>query len=233
MTNSFAPENVIGRGGFGTVYEGKLEDGTKLAVKRMEGGVICRKAFDEFEAEITVLSKVRHSHLVSLLGHSIEGRERLLVYEHMPHGALSRHLSCWKSLNLEPLSGIRRLNIDLDVAKGMEYLHPLAHRSFIHRDFKSSNILLGDDFRAKVSDFGLVKLASDRDKSIATQPVGTFGYPAPEYAGKRTFLFSESFADQSLLQIQSCIFKHTALNEYKLVLITHLYGFLNNVLFCY
>ena len=111
MTNSFAPENVIGHGGFGTVYEGKLEDGTKLAVKRMEGGVICRKAFDEFQAKITVLSKVSNHHLVSLLGHSIAGSERLLVYEYMPHGALSGHLLCWKSLNLEPLSWIRRLNI--------------------------------------------------------------------------------------------------------------------------
>ncbi|KAE9465641.1 hypothetical protein C3L33_02451, partial [Rhododendron williamsianum] len=159
VTNNFAPENELGRGGFGVVYKGELDDGTKIAVKRMESGVINSKALDEFQSEIAVLSKVRHRHLVSLLGYSIEGKERLLVYEYMPQGALSKHLFHWKSLNLEPLSWKRRLNIALDVARGMEYLHSLAHQSFIHRDLKSSNILLGDDFRAKVSDFGLVKLA--------------------------------------------------------------------------
>ncbi|GMP91962.1 hypothetical protein CsSME_00042410 [Camellia sinensis var. sinensis] len=182
VTNNFAPENELGRGGFGAVYKGELEDGTKIAVKRMEAGVISSQGLDEFRAEIAVLSMVRHRHLVSLLGYSIQGNERLLVYEYMPQGALSRHLFRWESLNLEPLSWTRRLNIALDVARGMEYLHTLAHQSFIHRDLKSSNILLGDDFRAKVSDFGLVKLAPDREKSVATRLAGTFGYLAPEYA---------------------------------------------------
>ncbi|XP_058204735.1 receptor-like kinase TMK3 isoform X1 [Rhododendron vialii] len=182
VTNNFAPENELGRGGFGVVYKGELDDGTKIAVKRMESGVINSKALDEFQSEIAVLSKVRHRHLVSLLGYSIEGKERLLVYEYMPQGALSKHLFHWKSLNLEPLSWKRRLNIALDVARGMEYLHSLAHQSFIHRDLKSSNILLGDDFRAKVSDFGLVKLAPDGKRSVVTRLAGTFGYLAPEYA---------------------------------------------------
>ncbi|XP_057953199.1 receptor protein kinase TMK1-like [Malania oleifera] len=182
VTKNFAPENEVGRGGFGTVYKGEMEDGTKIAVKRMEAGVISSKALDEFEAEITVLSRVRHRHLVSLLGYSSEGNERLLVYEYMSKGALSRHLFQWKNLKLEPLSWKRRLNIALDVARGMEYLHSLARQSFIHRDLKSSNILLDDDYRAKVSDFGLVKLAPDREKSVATRLAGTFGYLAPEYA---------------------------------------------------
>ncbi|KAG6682248.1 hypothetical protein I3842_13G129300 [Carya illinoinensis] len=181
-TNDFAPENELGRGGFGSVYKGELNSGTKLAVKRMESGVIGSKALDEFQAEIAVLSKVRHRHLVSLLGFSSEGNERLLVYEYMPQGALSRHLFHWKSLALEPLSWTRRLIIALDVARGMEYLHNLAGQTFIHRDLKSSNILLDDDFRAKVSDFGLVKLAPDGEKSVTTKLAGTFGYLAPEYA---------------------------------------------------
>jgi serine/threonine protein kinase len=184
VTNNFAPENELGHGGFGTVYKGELEDGTNLAVKRMEGGVISSKGLDEFQAEIAVLSKVRHRHLVSLLGYSIEGNERLLVYEYMSQGALSRHLFHWKTLSLKPLSWTRRLTIALDVARGIEYLHNLARQTFIHRDLKSSNILLGDDFRAKVSDFGLVKLAPDGEKSVATRLAGTFGYLAPEYAGK-------------------------------------------------
>ncbi|XP_059646587.1 receptor-like kinase TMK3 isoform X2 [Cornus florida] len=182
VTKNFAPENELGRGGFGVVYKGELDDGTKIAVKRMEAGVISNKALDEFQSEIAVLSKVRHRHLVSLLGYSVEGSERILVYEFMPQGALSRHLFHWKSLKIEPLSWKRRLNIALDVARGMEYLHNLAHQSFIHRDLKSSNILLGDDFRAKVSDFGLVKLAPDGEKSVVTRLAGTFGYLAPEYA---------------------------------------------------
>lgn len=182
VTNNFAKENELGRGGFGVVYKGELEDGTKLAVKRMVVASMSNKALDEFQSEIAVLSSVRHRHLVSLLGYSIEGDERLVVYEYMPHGALSRHLFRWKSLGLEPLSWTRRLNIALDVARGVEYLHTLAHQSFIHRDLKSSNILLDDHFRAKVSDFGLVKLAPDRERSVATRLAGTFGYLAPEYA---------------------------------------------------
>ncbi|KAK3205609.1 hypothetical protein Dsin_019655 [Dipteronia sinensis] len=182
VTDNFAPHNELGRGGFGTVYKGELDDGTKIAVKRMETGVMIGKGLDEFQAEIGVLSKVRHRHLVSLLGHSVEGNERLLVYEYMPHGALSRHLFHWKRLELEPLTLMQRLIIALDVARGMEYLHSLALQTFIHRDLKSSNILLDDYFRAKVSDFGLVKLAPNGEKSVATKLAGTFGYLAPEYA---------------------------------------------------
>lgn len=182
VTNNFSSENELGRGGFGVVYRGELDDGTKIAVKRMESGVISSKALDEFQSEIAVLSKVRHRHLVSLLGYSIAGNERLLVYEYMSEGALSKHLFHWKSFKLEPLSWKRRLNIALDVARGMEYLHSLAHQSFIHQDLKSSNILLGDDFRAKISDFGLVKLAPDGERSVVTRLAGTFGYLAPEYA---------------------------------------------------
>ncbi|RRT57400.1 hypothetical protein B296_00033131 [Ensete ventricosum] len=182
-TRNFASENVLGRGGFGVVYKGELHDGTMIAVKRMESAVLSSKALDEFHAEIAVLSKVRHRNLVSILGYSIEEYERLLVYEYMPQGALSKHLFQWKQLELEPLSWKKRMNIALDVARGMEYLHNLAHQCFIHRDLKSSNILLGDDYRAKVSDFGLAKLAPDGKNSVATRLAGTFGYLAPEYAG--------------------------------------------------
>ncbi|MFS7928786.1 putative protein kinase RLK-Pelle-LRR-IX family [Helianthus anomalus] len=121
------------------------------------------------------------------VGYSTEGLERILVYDYMPQGALSRHLFHWKNLKLEPFSWKRRLNIALDVARGMEYIHTLAHQSFIHQDLKSSNILLGDDFRAKVSDFELVKLVPDGGKSIMTQVAGTLRYVAPEYAGNYPF----------------------------------------------
>ncbi|KAM0012658.1 putative transferase, protein kinase RLK-Pelle-LRR-IX family [Helianthus debilis subsp. tardiflorus] len=101
--------------------------------------------------------------------YSNHGHKRILVYEYMPQGELTRHLFHWKNFKLEPLSWKRRLSIALDVARGMKYLHSLAHQSFIHRDLKSSNILLSDDFQATVSDFGPVKLVPDGGKSIMTQ----------------------------------------------------------------
>ncbi|KAL0909757.1 hypothetical protein M5K25_020654 [Dendrobium thyrsiflorum] len=181
-TNNFSSENVVGRGGFGVVYKGELQDGMLIAVKRMEAATLSNKALDEFQSEIVVLSKVRHRNLVSLMGYSVEGHERLLVYEYLPNGALSKHLFQWRNLNLEPLSWKKRLSIGLDVARGMEYLHSLTQESFIHRDLKSSNILLDDEYRAKVSDFGLVKLAPNGNNSVITRLAGTFGYLAPEYA---------------------------------------------------
>ncbi|THU49668.1 hypothetical protein C4D60_Mb06t11960 [Musa balbisiana] len=181
VTNNFSEENILGRGGFGTVYKGELHDGTKIAVKRMEAGVMGTKGLNEFKSEISVLTKVRHRNLVSLLGYCLDGNERLLVYEYMPQGTLSRHLLDWKEEGLKPLEWKKRLSIALDVARGVEYLHNLAHQSFIHRDLKPSNILLGDDMKAKVADFGLVRLAPDgKGCSVETRLAGTFGYLAPE-----------------------------------------------------
>ncbi|XP_038874346.1 receptor protein kinase TMK1 [Benincasa hispida] len=182
VTNNFSEENILGQGGFGTVYKGELHDGTKIAVKRMESGVIKGKGLTEFKSEIAVLTKVRHRHLVALLGYCLDGNEKLLVYEYMPQGTLSRHLFNWPEEGLKPLEWTKRLTIALDVARGVEYLHGLAHQSFIHRDLKPSNILLGDDMRAKVADFGLVRLAPEGKGSIETRIAGTFGYLAPEYA---------------------------------------------------
>ncbi|MBA0715586.1 hypothetical protein Golax_014476 [Gossypium laxum] len=182
VTNNFSEENILGQGGFGVVYKGELHDGTKIAVKRMESGVISGKGSTEFMSEIAVLTKVRHRHLVALLGYCLDGNEKLLVYEYMPQGTLSRHIFNWEEEGLKPLEWTKRLTIALDVARGVEYLHGLAHQSFIHRDLKPSNILLGDDMRAKVADFGLVRLAPEGKASIETRIAGTFGYLAPEYA---------------------------------------------------
>ncbi|KAK9009710.1 hypothetical protein V6N11_036238 [Hibiscus sabdariffa] len=183
VTNNFSEENILGKGGFGVVYKGELHDGTQIAVKRMECVDKGTKGMDEFQAEIGVLSKVRHRHLVALLGYCINGNERLLVYEHMPRGTLSQHLFRWqRQEGGSPLTWKQRLIIALDVARGVEYLHSLAQQSFIHRDLKPSNILLGDDMRAKVADFGLVRNAPDGKHSLETRLAGTFGYLAPEYA---------------------------------------------------
>jgi len=190
VTNNFSEDNILGRGGFGVVYAGELHDGTKTAVKRMECAAMGNKGMSEFQAEIAVLTKVRHRHLVALLGYCVNGNERLLVYEYMPQGNLGQHLFEWSELGYSPLTWKQRVSIALDVARGVEYLHSLAQQSFIHRDLKPSNILLGDDMRAKVADFGLVKNAPDGKYSVETRLAGTFGYLAPEYAGKFILLIS-------------------------------------------
>ncbi|OAY29338.1 receptor protein kinase TMK1 [Manihot esculenta] len=182
VTDNFSEENILGTGGFGTVYKGELHDGTKITVKRMGSGVVSEKGLIEFKSEIAVLTKVRHRHLVALLGYCLDGNERLLVYEYMPQGTLSRHLFKWRANELKPLEWTRRLIIALDVARGVEYLHGLAYQSFIHRDLKPSNILLGNDMRAKVDGFGMVRLAPEGKASFETRLAGTFGYLAPEYA---------------------------------------------------
>ncbi|KAK7400060.1 hypothetical protein VNO78_11259 [Psophocarpus tetragonolobus] len=182
VTNNFSEDNILGRGGFGVVYKGELHDGTKIAVKRMQSVAMGNKGLKEFQAEIAVLSKVRHRHLVALLGYCINGDERILVYEYMPQGTLTQHLFEWPEHGYAPLTWKQRVAIALDVARGVEYLHSLAQQSFIHRDLKPSNILLSDDMRAKVADFGLVKNAPDGKYSVETRLAGTFGYLAPEYA---------------------------------------------------
>ncbi|OVA12989.1 Protein kinase domain [Macleaya cordata] len=182
VTENFSEKNILGRGGFGVVYKGELHDGTQIAVKRMESNLMGTKGLNEFQAEIAVLTKVRHRHLVALLGFCVNGHERLLVYEYMPQGTLSQHLFDWNENGGSPLTWKQRVSIALDVARGVEYLHSLAQQSFIHRDLKPTNILLGDDMRAKVADFGLVKNAPDGKYSLETRLAGTFGYLAPEYA---------------------------------------------------
>ncbi|KAG8089778.1 hypothetical protein GUJ93_ZPchr0011g27997 [Zizania palustris] len=180
-TNNFSEDCILGRGGFGVVFKGDL-NGKLIAVKRCDSGAMGTKGQQEFLAEIDVLRKVRHRHLVALLGYCTHGNERLLVYEYMSGGTLQEHLCDLQKSGYTPLTWTQRMTIALDVARGIEYLHGLAQETFIHRDLKPSNILLDQDLRAKVSDFGLVKLAKDTDKSLLTRVAGTFGYLAPEYA---------------------------------------------------
>ncbi|XP_056847349.1 receptor-like kinase TMK2 [Raphanus sativus] len=170
----------IGKGGSGFVYQGKLKDGREIAVKKMvvtAGGTGC----SVFDAEVRVLSRVRHRNIVSLHGYCIQGDERLLVYELMAQGSLSKHLE--KGYEAQKLDWSRRLIVALDVARGLEYLHTLASESqiYIHRDVKSANILLGKDLRAKIADFGYVRATTEDREPINTACVGTLGYMAPEY----------------------------------------------------
>uniref|UniRef100_A0A5B7AA04 non-specific serine/threonine protein kinase n=1 Tax=Davidia involucrata TaxID=16924 RepID=A0A5B7AA04_DAVIN len=178
-TNGFADENVIGEGGYGIVYRGVLEDNTWVAVKNLLNNR--GQAEKEFKVEVEAIGRVRHKNLVRLLGYCAEGAHRMLVYEYVDNGNLEQWLhgdvgSC------SPLTWDIRMNIILGTAKGLTYLHEGLEPKVVHRDIKSSNILLDKQWNPKVSDFGLAKLLGSERSYVTTRVMGTFGYVAPEYA---------------------------------------------------
>lgn len=173
-TDNFSLANKIGQGGFGSVYYAELR-GEKAAIKKMD-----MQASKEFLAELKVLTRVHHLNLVRLIGYSIEG-SLFLVYEYIENGNLSQHLR--GSGSREPLPWATRVQIALDSARGLEYIHEHTVPVYIHRDIKSANILIDKNFRGKVADFGLTKLTEVGSSSLPTgRLVGTFGYMPPEYA---------------------------------------------------
>ncbi|CAH8378450.1 unnamed protein product [Eruca vesicaria subsp. sativa] len=180
-TNSFRQECLIGEGGFGRVYKGKLEKtGQVVAVKQLDRNRL--QGNREFLLEISALSTLNHPNLVNLIGYCLDGDQRLLVYEFMPLGSLEDHLLADVAPGQQPLDWNTRIRIALGAAKGLEYLHEKANPPMIYRDFKSSNVLLNRDFDVKLSDFGLAKLGSVGDTQNASSRVtGTYGYCAPEY----------------------------------------------------
>ncbi|XP_043687947.1 LRR receptor-like serine/threonine-protein kinase RGI5 [Telopea speciosissima] len=176
-TKNFDQSLVLGVGGFGTVYKGILDDGTLAAFKRANPQ--SRQGLEEFEIEIEILSKLRHKHVVSMIGFCEEKNEMILVYEYMANGALRTHLY---GSNLPPLTWKQRLEICIAAASGIHYLHTGSEMEIIHRDVKTSNILLGENIVAKMSDFGLSKTGFvSRNTHISTIVKGTVGYIDPEY----------------------------------------------------
>eukprot|EP00249_Psilotum_nudum_P019555 c27314_g1_i1 orf=446-1909(+) len=180
-TKNFRPECLIGEGGFGRVYKGRLEGtGQVVAVKQLDRNGL--QGNREFLVEVLILSLLHHPNLVNLIGYCADGDQRLLVYEYMPLGCLEDHLHDLPP-DKEPLDWNTRMKIAAGAARGLEYLHDKANPPVIYRDFKSSNILLDEGFHPKLSDFGLAKLGPVGDKThVSTRVMGTYGYCAPEYA---------------------------------------------------
>lgn len=177
-TDGFSPKNVLGRGGFGKVYKGRLEDGSLVAVKRLKeertpGGEL------QFQTEVEIISMAVHRNLLRLRGFCMTPTERLLVYPYMPRGSVASCLRARSSAS--QLAWVSRKKIACGSAKGLSYLHDQCDPKIIHRDVKAANILLDADFEAVVGDFGLAKLMDCKDTHVTTAVRGTIGHIAPEY----------------------------------------------------
>lgn len=188
-TNGFDEALVIGRGGFGKVYKGVIDNGTvTVAIKRLDP--TSKQGPHEFSTEINLLSRFRHSHIISLIGYCHSSDEMILVYEYMVRGSLSDHLYKRSGKNSKTststsLSWVERIKICIGAARGLDYLHTGTgvKSRVIQRDVKSANILLDENWTAKISDFGLAKIgpANQSCTHISTNVKGTFGYLDPEY----------------------------------------------------
>ncbi|XP_022951069.1 probable serine/threonine-protein kinase PIX13 [Cucurbita moschata] len=185
-TRNFRPDTMLGEGGFGRVFKGWVDEktyapskvgvGIPVAVKKSNPD--SSQGLREWKAEVDFLGKFSHPNVVKLIGYCWEEKQFLLVYEHMQRGSLENHLF---RKGVEPLSWETRIKIATGAARGLTFLHT-SEKSVIYRDFKASNILLDGDFHAKLSDFGLAKFGpSNGDTHVSTNPVGTYGYAAPEY----------------------------------------------------
>ncbi|XP_029125583.1 G-type lectin S-receptor-like serine/threonine-protein kinase At1g11300 [Cajanus cajan] len=184
-TNNFHLANMLGKGGFGPVYKGQLENGQEIAVKRLSKA--SGQGLEEFMNEVVVISKLQHRNLVRLLGCCIERDEQMLVYEFMPNKSLDSFL--FDPLQRKVLDWKKRFNIIEGIARGILYLHRDSRLRIIHRDLKASNILLDDEMNPKISDFGLAKIVrgGDNDEANTRRVVGTYGYMPPEYAMEGIF----------------------------------------------
>ncbi|MCO5548959.1 hypothetical protein L7F22_002423 [Adiantum nelumboides] len=177
-TDNFKESNVVGQGAFGAVYYGLLRD-QEVAIKRMQATIT-----KEFLTEMKILCKFHHTNLNELLGYASCEDQLFLVYEYAEHRALADRLHDPAPKGFTPLTWNARVQIALDTAKGLEYIHEHTKEHYVHRDVKTSNILLDGDFRAKIADFGLAMLVEKtcEGEASVTKIVGTFGYLAPEYS---------------------------------------------------
>ncbi|XP_021284759.1 cysteine-rich receptor-like protein kinase 10 [Herrania umbratica] len=178
-TRNFSDEYKLGQGGFGPVYKGTLLDGREIAVKRLSSN--SRQGLEELKTEVMLVAKLLHRNLVKLLGFCLEEEEKLLVYEYLPNGSLDKTL--FDQSKRFSLEWERRHKIIVGIARGLLYLHEDSQLRIIHRDLKTSNILLDEHMNPKISDFGLAKLFGESQTQGNTNRIaGTYGYMAPEYA---------------------------------------------------
>ncbi|XP_028752488.1 probable serine/threonine-protein kinase PBL7 [Neltuma alba] len=185
-TERFSEANIIGNGGFGLVYKGVLRDGTLAAIKLLQRDG--KQGERAFRIEVDLLSRLHSPYLVELIGYCADQHHRLLVFEYVANRTLQYHLHSAQA-HAQPLDWWTRMRVALDCARALEFLHEHAATPVIHRDFKSNNVVLDHNFRAKVSDFGLAKMGSEKiNGQVSTRVLGTTGYLAPEYAstGKLT-----------------------------------------------
>ncbi|KAJ1686345.1 hypothetical protein LUZ63_017735 [Rhynchospora breviuscula] len=178
-TGDFSENSVIGKGGYGIVYRGVLPDFSVVAVKNLLDNK--GQAEREFKVEVEAIGKVRHKNLVGLIGYCAEGPKRMLVYEYVDNGSLEQWLH-GELGRANPLTWDVRMKIAIGTAKGIAYLHEGLEPKVVHRDIKSSNILLDKQWNPKVSDFGMAKLLGGGSSYVTTRVMGTFGYVAPDYA---------------------------------------------------
>ncbi|CAA7041708.1 unnamed protein product [Microthlaspi erraticum] len=180
-TNGFSPDLILGDGSFGQVYRAELPNGVVVAVKKLSPDAL--QGFREFTAEVETLSRLRHPNIVRILGYCISGSDRILIYEFLENRSLDYWLH--ETPSSYSVSWSKRVSIAHDVAKGLAYLHGLP-KPIIHRDIKSSNVLLDSEFVAHIADFGLARRMEDSRSHISTQVAGTMGYMPPEYWGGNT-----------------------------------------------
>ncbi|KAL9236705.1 hypothetical protein vseg_011341 [Gypsophila vaccaria] len=183
-TNNFHESNLLGRGGFGQVYKGTLEDGQEIAVKRLSR--LSGQGIEEFMNEVVVISKLQHRNLVKLLACCVDGDEKMLIYEYLSNKSLDAYLFDPQKRML--LHWQKRFSIIEGICRGLLYLHRDSRLKIIHRDLKPSNILLDENLNPKISDFGMARIFGGNQDHGSTQRVaGTYGYMSPEYAMEGRF----------------------------------------------